>query len=72
MGVTTYTQVATCSIAPARLFKALILDADNLIPKLMPNYIKNFEVVQGDGGAGSIKQINFPEGFLYLFHRTFI
>ncbi|XP_021280814.1 pathogenesis-related protein STH-2-like [Herrania umbratica] len=71
MGVTTYTQEFTCSVAPARMFKALILDSDNLIPKLMPKSIKNVELIHGDGGVGSIKQTNFPEGshFKYLKNR---
>lgn len=42
--------------------KASILDSHNLIPKLMPQSIKSIELIQGDGGAGSIKQINFVEG----------
>ncbi|XP_010245449.1 PREDICTED: major allergen Pru ar 1-like [Nelumbo nucifera] len=71
MGVTTYTQEFTTSIAPSKMFKALILDSHNLIPKLMPQSIKSIEIIQGDGGAGSIKQTNFPEGghFKFLKHR---
>ncbi|XP_010245454.1 PREDICTED: pathogenesis-related protein STH-2-like [Nelumbo nucifera] len=71
MGVTSFTQEFACPVAPARMFKALILDSHNLIPKLMPQSIKSVEIIQGDGGAGSINQINFPEGghFKYLKHR---
>ncbi|XP_010245451.1 PREDICTED: major allergen Pru ar 1-like [Nelumbo nucifera] len=71
MGVTTYTQEFTTSIAPARMFKALILDSHNLIPKLMPQSIKSIEIVEGDGDIGSIKQTNFHEGshFKFLKHR---
>ncbi|XP_059630265.1 major strawberry allergen Fra a 1.07-like [Cornus florida] len=61
MGVTTFTDEYTNTIAPARLFKASILDSHNLIPKLIPQAIKSIEI-QGNGGAGSIKQINFTEG----------
>lgn len=32
------------------------------MPKLMPQANKSIEFVQGNGGAGSIKNINFPEG----------
>ncbi|KAF8394615.1 hypothetical protein HHK36_020829 [Tetracentron sinense] len=72
MGVTSYTQEFTTPVAPARMFKALILDSHNLIPKLMPQGIKSIEFVEGDGGVGSIKQTNFPEGghFKYLKHKT--
>ncbi|RVW64832.1 Major allergen Pru ar 1 [Vitis vinifera] len=70
MGVHTFTQEITTPIAPARMFKALIVDSHNLVPKLMPS-IKSIEFVEGDGGVGSIKQTNFPEGshFKYLKHR---
>ncbi|KAK9282423.1 hypothetical protein L1049_005340 [Liquidambar formosana] len=71
MGVTSFTQEIACSVPPARIFKALILDSHNLIPKLMPQAIKSIDIIQGDGGAGSIKQINFAEGshFKYMKHR---
>jgi len=65
MGVTTYTHEATSTVSPTRLFKALVVDADNLIPKLMPN-VKNVET-EGDG---SIKKMNFVEGNIISF--TFI
>nr|XP_033516490.1 pathogenesis-related protein STH-2-like isoform X1 [Nicotiana tomentosiformis]XP_033516491.1 pathogenesis-related protein STH-2-like isoform X1 [Nicotiana tomentosiformis] len=66
MGVTTYTHEASTTVAPTRLFKALVLDADNLIPKLMPQVVKNIETVEGDGGVGSIKKMNFVEGKLSM------
>ncbi|XP_030470346.1 major strawberry allergen Fra a 1.07-like [Syzygium oleosum] len=62
MGVFTFTNEYTSTIPPARLFKALVLDSYNLIPKLMPQAIKSIDIVRGDGGAGTIKQINFIEG----------
>ncbi|GLT45738.1 hypothetical protein SLA2020_195470 [Shorea laevis] len=61
MGVFTFSDEYTSSIPPARLFKVLILDSHNLIPKLMPQAVKSFEIT-GCGGAGSIRQINFAEG----------
>ncbi|GMI80143.1 MLP-like protein 423 [Hibiscus trionum] len=61
MGVTSYSDEYTSTIPPARLFKALIVDSHNLIPKLMPLAIKSIEIT-GDGGAGSTRQINFAEG----------
>ncbi|KAJ9154547.1 hypothetical protein P3X46_027867 [Hevea brasiliensis] len=62
MGVFIYSDEYTSPISPARLFKALVLDSNNLIPKLMPQVVKSVEFVQGDGGVGSIRQINFQEG----------
>ncbi|KAI6692969.1 hypothetical protein NL676_020679 [Syzygium grande] len=53
------------------MFKALILDSHNLIPKIAPQGIKSIEFIEGDGGAGSIKVTNFAEGghLKFLKHR---
>ncbi|XP_050219267.1 major allergen Pru ar 1-like [Mercurialis annua] len=62
MGVFCYSDEYTSPIPPARLFKALILDSNNLIPKLMPQVVQSIQYVEGDGGVGSIRQINFQQG----------
>ncbi|XP_052211388.1 major allergen Mal d 1-like [Diospyros lotus] len=71
MAVVTTTHQYTCKVPPARIFKALVLDSHNLIPKVIPS-IKSIELVQGDGGAGSIKQTSFADGshFKYMKHRV--
>ncbi|KAL3727744.1 hypothetical protein ACJRO7_032482 [Eucalyptus globulus] len=71
MGVTTFTQEFPTLIAPSRMFKALIVDSHNLIPKIAPQGIKSIEFVEGDGGAGSIKVTNFAEGghLKFLKHK---
>uniref|UniRef100_A0A7N0UQ61 Bet v I/Major latex protein domain-containing protein n=1 Tax=Kalanchoe fedtschenkoi TaxID=63787 RepID=A0A7N0UQ61_KALFE len=61
MVATTFTDEHSSPVAPARLFKALVLESHILLPKLAPQAVKSIEV-QGDGGAGSIKVINFAEG----------
>ncbi|XP_009594720.1 pathogenesis-related protein STH-2-like [Nicotiana tomentosiformis] len=74
MGITTYTQDIATLVAPDRVFKALVLDAENVVPKLMPKAVKNIEIVEGDGGAQSIKKMNFVEGYpiKYLKHKIHI
>lgn len=62
MGVFKYESEFTSVIPPARLFKAFVLDADNLIPKIAPQAVKCTEVLEGDGGPGTIKKITFGEG----------
>ncbi|TKY72552.1 Major allergen Pru ar 1 [Spatholobus suberectus] len=57
MEVLTFTEEFTSTVQPGRMFKALILDAPNLIPKLMPEAIKNVQLVEGNGGPGSIQEI---------------
>ena len=64
MGFASYTDEYTSPIAASRIFKASILDSHNLIPKLLPQGIQSIKLIQGDGGAGSIKQINFIDGQL--------
>ncbi|GAY35790.1 hypothetical protein CUMW_018560 [Citrus unshiu] len=48
MGVFTVTDEYTSPISPARLFKALIVDSHNLIPKLMPQAVKSIEIFEGN------------------------
>lgn len=62
MGVTSYTHEFKTPVAPAKMFKALILDSHNLIPKIAPRGIKNIVFIEGEGGIGSIKQTNFADG----------
>ncbi|KAK6278517.1 PREDICTED: major allergen Pru ar 1 [Theobroma cacao] len=62
MGVFTYEMKVATVIPPARMFQAFVLDSDNLIPKILPQAIKSVETLEGDGGAGTAKQVNFGEG----------
>ncbi|KAL2603910.1 hypothetical protein AAZV13_09G038200 [Glycine max] len=70
-GFFTFTDEFTSTVQPGRLFKALVLDAPNLIPKLMPEAIKNIQLVEGNGGPGSIQEITIVEGdkIKHLKHR---
>ncbi|TQE10637.1 hypothetical protein C1H46_003750 [Malus baccata] len=65
MGVFTYETEFSSAILAPRLFKAFILDGDNLIPKIAPQAIKSTEIVEGDGGVETIKKITFGEGSQY-------
>ncbi|KAA8518142.1 hypothetical protein F0562_015616 [Nyssa sinensis] len=62
MGVIAYDMEITSSIAPAKMFKAFVLDSDDLIPKILPQAIKSAEIIEGEGGAGTIKLITFGKG----------
>ncbi|KAK4491591.1 hypothetical protein RD792_002345 [Penstemon davidsonii] len=62
MAITTFIDEYSSPIHPLRIFKASIVDSHNLIPKLMPQAIKSVEIIEGNGGSGSIKKINFAEG----------
>ncbi|XP_044484300.1 major strawberry allergen Fra a 1-2-like [Mangifera indica] len=72
MGVFTYEMEVITKIPPVKIFNALILDGDKLIPKIVPQAIKTVELIEGDGGPGSIKKITFGEGsqFDYVKHKV--
>ncbi|KAM1499032.1 hypothetical protein ACFX1X_022114 [Malus domestica] len=62
MGVFTYESETTSVITPARLFNATALDGDELIAKLAPQAVKSIEILEGDGGVGTVQKIIFGEG----------
>lgn len=70
MGVTTFTEEHASPVAPVRLFKALITEAHESLPKLAPQSVKAIEV-EGGGGAGSIRKTAFHAGshLKYVKHR---
>ncbi|XP_044484697.1 major allergen Pru ar 1-like [Mangifera indica] len=71
MGVLNINTEITLTVAPSRMFKAMILDSHNVLPKLVPQSFKNIKLIEGDGGVGSIKLINFADGsqYKYVKHR---
>ncbi|CAN1806757.1 Pathogenesis-related protein STH-2 [Linum perenne] len=45
------------------MFKALIVDSSNLIPKLLPQFIESIDVIRDHNGSGkTIEQVNFTTG----------
>nr|ADJ53040.1 pathogenesis-related protein 10 [Pinus pinaster] len=42
-----------------RLWNASVKDSHNLFPKVLPELVASVTLIQGDGGVGSIRQINF-------------
>ncbi|KAF7813544.1 class-10 pathogenesis-related protein 1-like [Senna tora] len=70
MGVFTASEENISTIAPARLFKALVFDGDNLIPKVI-EAIQSVEIIEGNGGPGTIKKLTHLEGELhYVKHKV--
>ncbi|KAJ9546497.1 hypothetical protein OSB04_019040 [Centaurea solstitialis] len=66
MGVTIYDMEVETKVPAGKLFQSFILDGDNLIPKVAPQAMKSVEILEGDGGVGTIKLITFGEGKLNL------
>ncbi|MED6131748.1 hypothetical protein PIB30_012756 [Stylosanthes scabra] len=60
MGVFTHEFATPSSVDPARLYKAMALDFDNLFPKIV-DYVQSVETIEGNGAAITIKKITFVE-----------
>ncbi|XVF38794.1 hypothetical protein REPUB_Repub20aG0132600 [Reevesia pubescens] len=69
MGAFTYESEVVTAISPAKMFKACILDGDNLIPKIVPQAFKSVEYIQGNGEPGSIKKVTFGEGSQFNYMK---
>ncbi|KAK9182246.1 hypothetical protein WN944_025389 [Citrus x changshan-huyou] len=61
MGVLRVEKEVPSAVAPSRLFKALN-DSHNLLPKIAPQTIKSIDILQGDGGVGTVKLLKFAGG----------
>ncbi|PON61976.1 Bet v I type allergen [Parasponia andersonii] len=72
MDVFTYETEFTSVIDPTKLFKAYVLDGDNLIPKVAPQAISRIEILEGDRGPGTIKKVTFGQdsSFNYVKHKV--
>ncbi|CAI9776047.1 unnamed protein product [Fraxinus pennsylvanica] len=70
MGVSKFFHELKTNASPKRMFKALITDNHDVLPKVSPS-IKSIETVEGDGGVGSVKLTNFSDGshFKYMKNR---
>ncbi|CAK8563742.1 unnamed protein product [Lathyrus sativus] len=70
MGVFTYENGTTSTVPAAKLYKALVHDADVIVPKVVDS-IKTVEIVEGNGGPGTIKKFTFVDGgqTMYVLHE---
>ncbi|PKI56709.1 major allergen Pru ar 1-like [Punica granatum] len=49
-------------VSNVRAFRAFIIDGCNLMPKLLPHFIKHVYLVNRDGGPGTIQRVIFKSG----------
>ncbi|KDP27482.1 hypothetical protein JCGZ_20017 [Jatropha curcas] len=72
MDVVTYEMEVAATIPPTRIFKSFVLEGNTILPKVLPQAINSVDVLEGNGGPGTIKQINFGEGsqFKHVKERT--
>ncbi|XP_020570996.1 pathogenesis-related protein 1-like [Phalaenopsis equestris] len=57
-----FTDESFWSVEIDRLWKARIIDGHNLLPKLLPDFISHVKIIEGDGGIGTVRQLNFNKG----------
>lgn len=62
MGVQKSEVEVTSTVPAGKLYKALCLDIDSLLPQVLPGAIKSSEIVEGDGGVGTIKLVHLGDG----------
>lgn len=60
MAVFTFEDEITSTLPPAKLYNAM-KDADSLTPKIIDD-VKSVEIVEGNGGPGTIKKLTIVEG----------
>nr|ACA79908.1 Ara h 8 allergen isoform 3 [Arachis hypogaea] len=59
MGVFTFEDEITSTLPPAKLYNAM-KDADSITPKIIDD-VKSVEIVEGNGGPGTIKKLTIVE-----------
>ncbi|KAF2313852.1 hypothetical protein GH714_018330 [Hevea brasiliensis] len=52
------------------MFKVFVLEADTAIPSIVPQAVKSVEIIEGNGGPGTIKKTTFAEGKEYKYIKT--
>nr|ABK21339.1 unknown [Picea sitchensis] len=60
-------------VEATRLWNAMVKDGHNLFPKIFPDFFSSVTFIQGDGGVGTIKQLNFTpanKDFSYAKERV--
>ncbi|KAG9444032.1 hypothetical protein H6P81_015372 [Aristolochia fimbriata] len=68
----TYTHESISPVPVSRLWKASA-DTDNIVPKILPELISSIVILEGNGGVGTVKQLNFTQvmkDFSYVKERV--
>ncbi|WCJ23360.1 Major strawberry allergen Fra a 1-A [Euphorbia peplus] len=67
MGVVTSETVVVAAVPPSRMFQAIAHNFTELITKVMPGAIESVDILEGDGGVGTIRQVNFGQGLPFKY-----
>ncbi|XP_065859599.1 major allergen Pru ar 1-like [Euphorbia lathyris] len=72
MGIVSFETVVECALPPSRVFKAVVFNFNELLSKAVPHAIKSVEVLQGDGGVGTLRKISFHPGFKFTYIKELV
>ncbi|KAJ6672636.1 hypothetical protein OIU85_013922 [Salix viminalis] len=64
MAALTFTEEFSSNVEAKRLFTAMVLEGDSLLPRLLPQVVKSIETIEGNGGPGTVKKLTFAEDSL--------
>ncbi|EEF45607.1 Major allergen Pru ar, putative [Ricinus communis] len=58
MAVVTHESEIATAIPAAKMFKVFVLEADSIIPKILPQVIKSVEILEGNGGLEPLRRLH--------------
>lgn len=64
MGVKNYAQDYETPVNPGKMFQALVIDADSIIPQLLPDSVKKIEK---EAGSIIITQLTNGQCYIYIY-----
>ncbi|XP_012573354.1 nodulin-13-like isoform X2 [Cicer arietinum] len=70
MGVFSTESEFVSSISAETLFKAIAEDSIDIFPKALPSLFESAEIIEGDGGPGTIKKLNIIGGLGSVKNRV--
>lgn len=69
----TATTESVCQVEAKRLWNAMVKDGHNLLTRVLPEIFASVILLAGDGGVGTIKQLNFTpanKNFIHFKERV--
>ena len=65
MGIQKTEVEAPSTVSAEKMYKGFLLDMDTVYPKVLPQLIKSVEILEGDGGVGTVKLVHLGEATEY-------
>ncbi|XP_077214239.1 major allergen Pru ar 1-like [Tasmannia lanceolata] len=67
MGIFGFSFELKSPVAASKMFKASVLETHILLPKVMSQIVSSGEIIEGDGGVGSVKYFKYTEVVPYNY-----